>query len=68
LRNLIWYRDDRHLFLAYHDNVSFLDLADATLANVITVSTGIVPIYDASANALYMLDKGRNLIRFDFPG
>jgi hypothetical protein len=67
IQNLIWYRDDRHLFVAYPNHISFLDLADASLANVATIGTGILPRYDPGANALYMLDNERNFIRFDFP-
>ena len=67
IQDLSWYRDDRHIFVAYPDHVSFLDLADQSLVNIVTIGTGILPHYDGDANALYMLDNVRNLIRFDFP-
>ena len=35
-----WYHDNDHLFIAYPDHVSFLDLEDASLANFATVSSG----------------------------
>jgi hypothetical protein len=67
IQDLVWYRDNRHLFLVYPNKILFLDLADASLVNLTTIATGILPHYDADANVLYMLDNERNLIRFDFP-
>ena len=67
IRSIIWYRDGRHLFVAYPEHVAFLDLADAHLANFATIGDGIMPAYDASANALYLLDNERDIVRYDFP-
>jgi hypothetical protein len=68
VQKLIWYRDDRHLFVVYPDRVAFLDLADSSLTNFTTIAYGTSPEYDPSANALYLLDTQKNLVRFDFPG
>lgn len=67
VQKLVWYRDGRHLFVVYPDRVAFLDLADASLVNVITVAQGTSPEYDATANTLYLLNLEHHLIRFDFP-
>jgi hypothetical protein len=69
-QSLAWYKDDTHLFVSYPDHVSLLDLADLSLRNFITVSAvsqGSAPFYDVSQNALYVVDQGQKLIRFDFP-
>lgn len=70
VQSLEWYKDDAHLFVSYPDHVSFLDLEDLTLSNFTTVSAvsqGSAPFYDVSQNALYVVDQGQKLIRFDFP-
>jgi hypothetical protein len=67
IKNLAWYRDDRHLFVVYPDHVAFLDLADSALANFTTVTQGSSAAYDSSGNALYLVDPQKNLVRFDFP-
>jgi hypothetical protein len=66
-KSLAWYRDGTHLFVNYPDHVSFLDLEDLALRNFTTVSQGNAFFYDASGNALYVVDQGQKLIRFDFP-
>lgn len=70
VRSLAWYGDTNHLFVTYPDHVSFLDLADLSLRNFTTVSaiaSGTMPQYDAQQNALYLIDQGGRLIRFNFP-
>ncbi len=70
VESLIWYKDQTHLFVQYPDHVSFLDFADLSLHNFTTVSeisTGTVPVYDTQENALYLIDQGKKLVRFDFP-
>lgn len=67
VQGLTWYKDDTHLFVQYPDRVSFLDLADASLKNLITVSLGTTASYDQQENALYLIDQGQKLLRFDFP-
>ncbi len=70
VRSLIWYGDGTHLFVVYPDRVKFLDLADLSLANLTTVSsiaTGTMPQYDPQQNALYLIDQGGKLLRFEFP-
>ncbi len=66
VQSLAWYKDESHLFVTYPDHVSFFDLADTSLTNVTTVSSGTIPSYDPQANSLYLLDSG-NLVQFDFP-
>lgn len=63
----LWYHDSDHLFIAYSDHVSFLDLEDASLANFTTVAQGTSAQYDPDANALYVIDPADQLLRFDFP-
>lgn len=67
VQGLIWYKDDAHLFVKYPDRVDFLDLADTGLKNLTTVSLGTDASYDAQENALYLIDRGQKLLRFDFP-
>ncbi len=62
----LWYRDNDHLFISYPDQVSFLDLQDAGLANFITVAQGTAPQYDPDANTLYLKDAQNHLLRSDF--
>lgn len=64
---LIWYKDGSHLFVAYPDHVSFLDLSDLSLNNFTTVGEGTAPVYDPSQNSLYLVSATGTLMRFDFP-
>jgi hypothetical protein len=66
IQSLAWYKDGTHLFVSYPDHVSFLDLEDLALRNFTTVSQGGAFFYDVSGNALYIVDQGQKLIRFDF--
>ncbi len=65
--DLIWYKDETHLFVTYPDHVSFLDLADTNLKNLTTISQGTMAAYDEQQNALYLVDPGQKLLRFDLP-
>lgn len=70
VKSLTWYKDEAHLFVTYPDHVSFLDLADLSLRNFTTVSAitdGTTATYEPKENALYLIDQGGKLIRFDFP-
>jgi hypothetical protein len=67
VQSLIWYKDETHLFVQYPNRVAFLDLADTNLKNLITVSEGTDASYDQQENALYLIDQGQKLLRFDFP-
>ena len=70
VQSLTWYKDGTHLFVAYPDHVSFLDLADLSLRNFITVSAianGTAATYDTQENSLYLITQEKKLIRFDFP-
>lgn len=67
IQSLIWYKDQTHLFVNYPDHVSFLDLADTSLANFTTVSEGTAAFYDPQANSLYLANPSGDLVRFDFP-
>jgi len=67
VQGLIWYKDDAHLFVQYPDRTAFLDFADTNLKNLTTVSLGTNPSYDTQENALYLIDQGQKLLRFDFP-
>lgn len=70
VRSLAWYKDGTHLFATYPDHVNFLDLADLPLRNFTTVSAianGTALTYDTQENALYLINQGNKLVRFDFP-
>ena len=67
IKNLAWYKDGTHFFVYYPDHVGFLDLADMGLRNLTTISLGSTFFYDTQENALYVVDQGQKLIRFDFP-
>jgi hypothetical protein len=67
VQGLIWYKDQTHLFVQYPDHIAFLDLADTGLKNLTIVSAGTDASYDAQENALYLIDQGQKLLRFDFP-
>ena len=66
IQGLSWYKDESHLFVDYPNRVVFFDLADTSLANLITVSPGAAPTYDPQANALFLVNAG-NVLRFSFP-
>lgn len=62
-----WYGDGNHIFISYPERVAFLDLNDASLGNLITVSTNYKKVvYDQKNSSFYSL-KGNNLERLDFP-
>jgi hypothetical protein len=64
---IAWYGDNgHHLFLNYPDRIVFLDLADATLQNLITVTSGTAFAYLPGPNQLYALSS-TTLRRFQFP-
>lgn len=67
VEGLAWYKDDTHLFVQYPDRIAFLDLADTALKNLTTVSLGTDMSYNSQENALYLIDNGEKLLRFDFP-
>ncbi len=67
VQGLIWYKDNTHLFVEYPGRIAFLDLADAALKNLITVSAGTNASYDPQQNALYLIDRGQKLLQFTFP-
>jgi hypothetical protein len=67
VQGLIWYKDQAHLFVQYPDRVAFLDFADTGLKNLTIVSAGTAASYDPQQNALYLIDSGQKLLRFDFP-
>lgn len=67
VQNLMWYKDDNHLFVTYPDHVAFLDFTDTALRNFTTISEGTAPFYDTQTNSLYIVDSGQKLLRFDIP-
>jgi hypothetical protein len=67
IQGLTWYQDDAHLFVQYSDRVALLDLADADLKNLTTISQGTKASYDPQQNSLYLIDQGQKLLRFTFP-
>lgn len=67
IQGLIWYKDDEHLFVAYPDHASFLDLQDLGLNNFITVTAGTSPSYDANTNAFYFISPSNQLMQLAFP-
>ncbi len=70
IKSLTWYRDETHLFVTYPTHVNFLDLADLSVRNFTNISgmaTDTAPTYDMQENALYLIDQGERLIRFNFP-
>lgn len=64
--NVLWYRDERHLFIQYENRVAFLDFDDRALENLQTVSPSARSSYDKKENALYALEDGR-VVRYAFP-
>jgi hypothetical protein len=67
IERLIWYKDKNHLFVAYKNSVSLLDLADAGLNNFTAVVHGTAPAYDPQANVLYILNPSQKWMRLQFP-
>lgn len=67
VQGLLWYKDQTHLFVQYPDRIAFLDFADLTLKNLITVSPGTNASYDQQENSLYLINQEKKLIRFNFP-
>lgn len=62
-----WYGDGNHIFLSYPERTVFLDLNDAALGNLITVSTNYKKvIYDEKNNSFYSLKVNR-IEKLDFP-
>lgn len=66
IRNVLWYEDNHHLFLAYPDRVSFLDFADKELRNVGEIARGKDFSYDESRNLLYFISDGA-AFQMEFP-
>jgi len=66
IKDLTWYHDNNHLFIAYPDHVSFLDLTDSALKNFTTVAETSHAEYDERANALYFT-ANNNLYSLGFP-
>lgn len=67
IKQLVWYRDDEHLFVIYPNSISFLDLADTSLVNFTTIGTEIsFAAYDPDANVLYVTQQ-RKLKEYRFP-
>ncbi|MDE2019499.1 MAG: PEGA domain-containing protein [Patescibacteria group bacterium] len=67
IKQLVWYRDDEHLFVAYPNSISFLDLADVGLMNFATVaSASSFEAYDRDLNILYVLQQ-KKLEQYQFP-
>ncbi len=64
---VIWYEDADHLFVVYPDSVSFLDLADAGLQNLVSIAKGTRPLYSPDKNVLYLINAAQKLEQFDFP-
>lgn len=67
ITKIIWYGDASHIFLTYPNSVAFMDIADLSLRNLITVEEGTNPLYDPQKNALYLINSSQKLERFDFP-
>ncbi len=70
IRSLAWYHDDTHLFVVYPTHVNFLDLADLSLHNFVSVApiaTDTTPYYDAQKNVLYLISPEGTLVQFAFP-
>jgi hypothetical protein len=67
VQQLIWYKDDDHLFVVYPNYISFLDLQDASLANFTTVTQGTSPAYDPNSNSLYFISPASQLMQLVFP-
>jgi hypothetical protein len=65
--NVVWYRDRTHLFIVYPAYVAFLDLADSGLTNFTVVAHGSNPLYDPTANALYIKTSLNQYMRYNFP-
>lgn len=63
---LVWYRDDKHLFVKYPDRVAFLDLEDLGIENLATLAKTTVSYYDRETNALYFLENG-SIMTLKFP-
>lgn len=65
--DVVWYRDDDHLFVVYPDSVSFLDLADSALVNFTTVARGTHPLYDPQTNTFYITAPNGQVMQYSFP-
>ncbi len=62
-----WYWDGNHIFISYPERAAFLDLNDASLGNLISVSTNYKKAaYDSKNNSFYSLKAG-SIERLDFP-
>jgi len=67
IKQLAWYRDDSHLFVAYAAAIDFLDLADSGLHNFTAVANGSSSFYDPKTNVLYVLNPNREWMQYNFP-
>ncbi len=65
VRSLAWYRDGRHLFIAYPDRVAFLDLQDLSGENIRTVAETKHSFYDSPDNKFYFIKNG-DLMELEF--
>lgn len=64
-RSTSWYRDNRHLFIHFPEEIVFLDLGDRGLEQVTPVARTPHGEYLPQQNALYYLENGTlSILRF----
>lgn len=66
IKNIIWYKDNRHLFVEYPNKIVFLDIDKNYQKEPTEVVAGSLSKYDANLNRLYFL-KDDKLWKIDFP-
>lgn len=66
ISELLWYKDDKHIFVVYPEKTNFLDLSDAGLENFFEVAPTNNVQYDPEENMLYY-PQDDNIFALKFP-
>lgn len=66
VKNIIWYKDNRHLFIEYSNKIVFLDIDKNYQKKPTEVAIGNSSKYDINSNQLYFL-KNDELRKIEFP-
>lgn len=65
LKKISWFKDNRHIFLHYKDNIQFLELEDLFKENIKIIAKTNYGVYDSKKNIFYfILDNQLNYIEF----
>lgn len=62
IRRIEWFRDNRHLFLYFENEVKFLEIEDQEKENIQTITNYSNASYDSKKNRFYFIDN--NVLKY----